>query len=82
VLLLKRAIREQAWQDAEAGDRAIDRMVDELILAAFDAHAKCRDQMQEIRARDLKRRTYQLVEMAQRTTPGQQSKPLEEGPGK
>ncbi len=69
VLLLRDAAHSLPMQlDAELAVN-LDRLVEELLLAAFDAYTKCRDDMQAIRARDLKRRTYQLVEMAQRITP-------------
>ncbi len=63
VFLLKEILREMAsredCRDAIPTDlTAFERRIDELALLAFDLFMKCREQIWDIRARELSRRTY------------------------
>ncbi len=84
VLQLKSAFRREV-RDADAELlRALDALSDELMLAAIDVYAACRDDMHAIRARNLERRTYHLVEMAKRANASVETDaelPAEEGTG-
>lgn len=72
VFLLKRAIREELG-DALTAEAArapwfeVEAAIDRLGLAAFDLYVRCREQVYELRASDLRRRTAKLLERAERS---------------
>ena len=63
IFLLKRAGRA-VWGGAlDAATRdALDQRVDDLALVAFDAYARCRDDIQEIRVRAIRRRVATIYD--------------------
>jgi hypothetical protein len=63
VFLLKRAIRAVFGGSLDAAARdALDQRVDELALVAFDAYSRCRDDIQEIRVRAMRRRVATIYD--------------------
>lgn len=68
VLGLKEVLRRQLSEKEAAevsGELAdFDAMVDELTLMAFDIYMKCREKIYEIRANELSRRTFRLLQRA------------------
>lgn len=67
VLSLKSAIREVLGRELE-GDPAIDDLfaletrIDALALQAFDIYVKCREQVYQLKANELRNRTVRLLE--------------------
>ncbi len=63
VLLLKRAAADVLGDACSPRDRAaIDEACDALMLAAFDAYMRCRDELHAIRLRDVRRRVAVVLE--------------------
>ncbi len=65
VLLLKGAAREVNGVPAEEL-RSFEHEVDELLLVAVDIYVACKSELFELRTRDMQRRTYHVVELANR----------------
>jgi hypothetical protein len=63
VFLLKRAVRETFGRALDETSRgALDGRIDALALSAFDAYTRCREEIHEIRVRDVKRRVATVFE--------------------
>jgi len=63
VFLLKRAVRSVAGAGLDGPTRdALDARVDGLALAAFDAYSRCRDEIQDIRVRSMRRRVATIFD--------------------
>jgi hypothetical protein len=66
VLALKGVVRRELSRQEAAevsGQLAdLDAMVDELMLMAFDVYMNCREKIYEIRANELSRRTFRLLQ--------------------
>ncbi len=63
VFLLKRAIRKVLGDSVDtAALENMDRSVDDLALAAFDVYSRCRDEVQEIRVRAMRRRVASIFD--------------------
>ena len=70
VFLLKRACRETLGDGLDgAALAALDQRIDGLALCAFDAYCKCREEIHEIRLREVRRRVATAFE---RLTAGQE----------
>ena len=67
VFLLKRAARDELGEHEPADLARFDAAVDDLGLAAFDLYVSCREQIFQLRAGELRRRTAKLLERAERT---------------
>lgn len=68
VFLLKRALREEAGQGSpELGGEmaALESRIDMLACLAFDIYMSCREKAYEIQAKELRRRTFKLLERLQ-----------------
>lgn len=64
---LKSLIREElgAEEQTHIGDlREFDSRIDALALISFDIYAKCREKIHELKANEVKRNTYRLLQMA------------------
>jgi hypothetical protein len=70
VFLLKQAIREESkrLQMVHSHDEwsECDSWIDQLALAAFDSYMTCREQIYDIKAREISRRTEKLLERMNR----------------
>jgi hypothetical protein len=64
VLQLKDIIREELGNMQSPDMDALDRQIDRLLLTAFDVYAKCRQQIYEIRVREVKNQVGRLLERA------------------
>jgi hypothetical protein len=69
VFLLKRAVREQAG-DAPGPELArelteLDGRIDGLACQAFDIYMSCREKIYELKANEIRNRTYKLLERLQ-----------------
>jgi hypothetical protein len=63
VFLLKRAIRNVLGDSVDTASlENMDRRVDDLALAAFDVYSRCRDEVQEIRVRAMRRRVASIFD--------------------
>jgi len=63
IFLLKRAIRTVCGGSLDAASRdALDQRVDDLALVAFDAYSRCRDDIQDIRVRAMRRRVATIFD--------------------
>lgn len=72
VFLLKRALREETGERSPELGRevaALENRVDALACLAFDIYVSCREKIYEIKANELRNRTFKLLER------------LQEGPG-
>lgn len=64
---LKGLIREQLGTEEQACTaelRKLDSRIDALSLISFDIFVKCREKIYELRANEVKNRTYRLLQMA------------------
>ncbi|HWR58039.1 MAG TPA: RsbRD N-terminal domain-containing protein [Thermodesulfovibrionales bacterium] len=64
---LKSLIREQpgAEEQSYSGElRELDSRIDALSLISFDIYMKCREKVYELKANEVKNRTYRLLQMA------------------
>jgi hypothetical protein len=61
VFLLKRALREVLGETATEPAR-LDARIEGLALQAFDQYVQCREQIYDLRAHELRRRTASLLE--------------------
>ena len=74
VLSLKKAIREEL-KDEIRDDRIINELllfeseIDELLLLSFDIYMKCREKVYELKATEVKNRTFRLLERANLISP-------------
>ena len=64
VLQLKQIIREELGNGHSSDLLSLDRQVDEVLLIAFDVYSKCRQEIYEIRVRDVKNQVGKLLERA------------------
>ncbi|MBI5116467.1 RsbRD N-terminal domain-containing protein [Candidatus Poribacteria bacterium] len=69
VFSLKKAIREELkdeMRDEEVAREllALESRIDELALLSFDIYMKCREKVYELRANEVKNRTFKLLERA------------------
>ncbi len=64
VLELKNIIREAFGNGHTTELQALDSKVDEMLLTAFDVYSKCRQEIYEIRVRDVKNQVGKLLERA------------------
>lgn len=69
VLLLKKVIREELR--AEIAEKqlsdeilSLESTIDNLALSAFDIYMKCREKIYDIKANEVKRSTFRLLQMA------------------
>lgn len=62
MLLLKRALAGVASTRTPEERAALDDAVDALMVAGFDAYMRCRDELHEIRLRDVRRRVAVVLE--------------------
>ena len=71
VFLLKRALREQAGQapSPELGRELLelDGRIDSLACQAFDVYMSCREKKYELKANEIRNRTFKLLERLQGT---------------
>ncbi|RJQ67961.1 MAG: hypothetical protein C4519_23650 [Desulfobacteraceae bacterium] len=63
---LKSIIRESVPADRQTADemRRIDHMIDEMALAAFDIYMHCREKIFDLKANEMKSRTYKAFARA------------------
>jgi hypothetical protein len=75
VLFLKTAIAGElggALEEAPPEERRrLDTAIDGMALAAFDVYVHCREQVWQIRADELKRRTSRVWELLERQSPSE-----------
>lgn len=64
VLELKQIIREELGDGHSVDMDALDRRIDGVLLTAFDVYAKCRQQINDIRVREVKNQVGKLLERA------------------
>ena len=64
VLQLKQIIREELGDGHSPDMLALDSKVDEVLLMAFDVYSKCRQEIYEIRVREVKNQVGKLLERA------------------
>ena len=64
VLQLKQIIREELGNGHSPDMLALDSRVDEVLLMAFDVYSKCRQEIYEIRVREVKNQVGKLLERA------------------
>jgi hypothetical protein len=64
VFLLKRALREAMGETEESS--LLHARIDRLALQAFDQYVQCREQIYDLRAHELRRRTASLLERLER----------------
>jgi hypothetical protein len=63
MVLLKRACRETLGDALDGARRAaLDERIDALTLCAFDAYARCREEIHQIQLRDVRRRVATVFE--------------------
>ena len=62
VFLLKQSAREVAGEATTEELAAFDARIDQLALTAFDVYTHCREQIHEIRAHEIQKRTHLLLE--------------------
>ena len=67
VFLLKRAVHAELGESDPAPPAGFDSAVDDLGLAAFDLYMRCREQIYQLRAGELRRSTAKLLERAERS---------------
>lgn len=92
VFVLKAALRQElnswlantgalsdALPDVLPGYLAFESRIDELALLCFDIFMKCRETIYEIKANEVKDRTYRLLQMANLTVDVQQGPDAQEG---
>jgi RsbT co-antagonist protein rsbRD N-terminal domain len=70
VFLLKRAIRDTLGKEVQEKSMydellTLESRIDSLALLAFDIYVQCREKIFEIRADEVKNRTFRLLEQAQ-----------------
>ena len=71
VFLLKRVVRQELGGEirqnrAESQLLDFESQVDDLALKAFDLYMLCREQIYQLRAREIKNQTFTLLEQATR----------------
>jgi hypothetical protein len=67
VFQLKRAIREELREDRLGEEWSVfESQIDELALQAFDVFMKCREQIYQLRADEVKRQAYVRLDRANR----------------
>jgi len=64
VLQLKRIIREELGNGHSAELLMLDSKIDDVVLLAFDVYSKCRQEIYEIRVREVKNQVGKLLERA------------------
>jgi len=79
ILLLKRAVREELADEIRSADcfdelQRFESKVDEMALAGFDAYARCRERLFEVKLNELRRQTS--ISLARYNRTGQQSEQL------
>jgi hypothetical protein len=62
VLDLRQIPREVVEGFTESAGRDLDRRVDELILVSFDVYSRCREQIYEIRVKEIRNRSLKVME--------------------
>jgi hypothetical protein len=71
VFMLKTAIRDALnGQLPEVELTNVDARIDEVALMAFDAYAACREQLHDIRAREMMDRSRRLLDLVNRRSAG------------
>ena len=73
VFLLKRAVRDVPGAPDRIPD--LDARIDGAALVAFDLYVACREKVYEIRANEVRRRTWKLLERAGFADPGASADP-------
>ncbi len=89
VFFLKTAIREELINEVRDDDIArelliLESRIDELALLSFDIYMKCREKVYELRANEVKNRTFKLLERANLISeiPDQSREPQDSNGGK
>lgn len=79
LFLLETAIRTELGagaedEDARAALHRMNRWIHALVLEAFDLYVRCREQIYDLRARDVQRRTSRLLERLQERGTGERKR--------
>lgn len=81
IFSLKKAIRKELKQEIRENDcsdelDALEVSIDNLALSSFDIYVKCREKIYEIKAEEVKRMTFRLLQRANLVRNAQDQEPM------